>query len=129
MQHLIELALCANLEILTGLRSMFVRHGVPQQLTAQLLAALAEFRCGLLGMRGAPASLETIAQARESHAEITAAVSQCLAAGRVPAELADQFAATLEDFAIGLAQLAAAAETERAAFAMSSPFPSTFGKS
>jgi hypothetical protein len=125
MQNLIELALCANLEILTGLRALCIRYAVPQDRMAQLLAALAEFRCGLLAMRAAPASLETIEQAQMSHAEITLAVAQCLA-GRVPADLAAQHAATLEDFAIGLAQLAA--ETGRAASATSSPFPPSSGK-
>jgi hypothetical protein len=128
MQHLIELALCANLEILTGLRALFSGRGVPREKTAHVFAALAEFRRGMLAMREAQARyasranaalevLGALQHARESHAEITAVILSELRT--VPADLAAQYAATLKDFAIGLEQLTAAAETERAAFATS----------
>lgn len=107
----LELALCANQEILTTLRDAFRAFEVPENTAGAFERALTEYRGALLGLVKDPTAptheidRTTLDEAQITHDEIAFAFQTASELGRVPPELARQMGAVFEEFATGLRDL------------------------
>lgn len=109
LTHQIEVALCANQEMLTVLPRLFRDHGVRGE---AILAALSAYQVGLQGMlchaqKTGSVELESLTEAIGAHLEISQAVVRACDQARVPPGPRDLLVAIFAQFRGDLSRLAA----------------------
>jgi len=100
----IELARCANLEILTIVPMMFECFGASACGTpcpSAVVRALEMYQQGLEAL-GTEVEAETLDEMIRAHGEISEELQRAARAAEVPAELIEQFAVVFREFESGL---------------------------
>lgn len=98
-QATIELARCANLEILTAVPLLFQRFEQPP--AAPVIRALEVYQTGL-ELLSAELEAETLYEMIRAHEDISQALQVAARAADLPPELIEQFAIAFREFGSGL---------------------------